>query len=95
MYEEDAVHLIGTTVRGARKRGRVRTVDINAAKEVLDRLHGRPTQPVEQRGDEELVQYMTREELQALVDIIERAQARAAAGEKRPAWHEGLDLESH
>jgi hypothetical protein len=94
-YEEDAVHLIGATVRGARKGGRVRAVDINAAREVLDRLHGRPTQPVEQRGDEELVQYMTREELQALVDIVERAQARAAAGEKRPEWYEGLGLGSH
>jgi len=93
-YEEDAVHLIGATVREARKRRRVRAVDIHAAREVLDRLHGRPTQPVEQRGNEELLQYLTREELQALVDIEERAQARMAAGEKRPEWYEGLDLGS-
>ncbi len=93
-YEEDAVHLIGATVRGARKRRRVRAVDINAAREGLDRLHGRPTQPVDQRGNEELVQHMTREELQAIVDIFERAQARAAAGERRPEWYEGLDLGS-
>jgi hypothetical protein len=73
----------------------VRVVDINAAKEVLDRLHGRPTQPVEQRGnEEELLEYMTREELQAIVDIHDRAQARAAAGERPAEWCEGLDLES-
>jgi hypothetical protein len=94
-YEEDAVHLIGTTVRGARKSKKVRAVDIHAAREVLDRLHGRPTQPLEQRGDEQLVQYLTREELQTLVDLFERAKVREAAGEKRPAWYEGLDLDSH
>jgi hypothetical protein len=95
MYEEDAVHLIGATVRGARKRRKVRAVDIAAAREVLDRLHGRPTQPVEQRADEELLlQYMNRDELQAIVDILERAQARAAAGEKLPEWYEGLNLGS-
>ena len=93
-YEEDAVHLIGATVRGARKRGRVRAIDINAAREVLDRLHGRPTQPVEKRGDDELIRYMTREDLQAIVDIFERAQVKAAAAEKRPEWYEGLDLGS-
>jgi hypothetical protein len=93
-YEEDAVHLIGATVREARKRKRVRAVDIHAAREVLDRLHGRPTQPVEQLGGEELLQYLTREELQAIVDISERAHARAAAGEKRPEWYEGLNLGS-
>ncbi len=87
-YEEDAVHLIGATVRGARKRRRVRAVDIHAAREVLDRLHGRPTQPLEQRGDEELLEYLTREELQVIVEIFDRAQARVAAGEKPP----GFDL---
>jgi hypothetical protein len=94
-YEEDAVHLIGATVREARRRRKVRAVDIHAAREVLDRLHGRPTQPVEQRGDEELLQYLTREELQALVDISDHAHARAAAGERPAEWYEGLDFSSH
>lgn len=38
---------------------------------------------------------MTREDLQAIVDIVERAQARAAASEKRPEWDEGLGLGTH
>jgi len=50
---------------------------------------------VEQRADQELLlQYLTREELQAIVDIQERALARAAAGEKPPVWDEGLNLDT-
>jgi hypothetical protein len=73
-------HMIGTTVRQARKRRKVHAVDIHAAREVLDRLHRRPTQPVEQWGDEELLQYLTREELQAIVDspnVLRRGRRRA------------------
>jgi len=93
-YEEDAVHLIGATVRGARKRGRVRAVDINAAREVLDRLHGRPTQPVEQQPGTELLQYLTKEELQELVSISERAHARAAKGENPIEWFNEREIAS-
>ncbi len=93
-YEEDAVHLIGATVRGARKRRKVRAVDIQAAREVLDRLHGRPTQPVEQQTGNELLQYLTKEELQEIVDIYERAHARAVAGENPNEWFSGLEIAS-
>lgn len=92
-YEEDAVHLIGATVRQARKRKNVRAVDIHAAREILDRLHGRPTQPVEQQSKNELlVEYMTDEELREIVRIHEQAQARAARGEKPGEWHSGLEI---
>jgi hypothetical protein len=47
---------------------------------------------VEQHSGEEMLQYLTREELQAIVDICDRAEARAAAGERPPEWYEGIGV---
>jgi hypothetical protein len=52
-YEESAIELIGAVIeegrRRLRKRGKdgIERVHLAAAQEVLDRLHGRPTQPLE------------------------------------------------
>lgn len=48
-YEEDAVHLIGATVRQAGRRKKVRAVDIQAAKEVLDRRTARDKRDIQKR----------------------------------------------
>jgi hypothetical protein len=52
-YEESAIALIGAAIEEGRRRLRtrgkdgIRRVHLAAAQEVLDRLHGRPTQPME------------------------------------------------
>lgn len=89
-HEEDAIKILAQALRYGSWASRRQ-----AAEAILDRLHGKPTQPVEQRSDiEPLVQYMTAEELRELVRIVEQAQARAAKGEKPQEWPSRLDLES-
>ncbi len=66
-YEADAVHTLGRALRSARRwADRIRAAEI-----ILDRLHGKPTQPVEQAPPID-VSKLTDDELATLNTLLSR-----------------------
>ncbi len=75
-YEPDAVHTLGQALRSARRwADRIRAAEI-----ILDRLHGRPTQPTEHVPAVDLSQ-LTDDEIHLLDSLLSRVLGADGAGD--------------